>query len=132
FGVFYVDSVESIRRENLIFVWGNEPPKGITAASAKELFEAVLRRETPYPEHSLEFENGVLRVVKFQGADFNDSHVDQIESVPTAAGLGQELRELRLMAPRITPPAVARLRRLLPHVDVQVLVHKDNVGWLKK
>jgi len=132
FGVYYVDSAESIRRENLNFLWGNKPPKGITATSAKELFEAVLGHETAYPQHSMVFEDGVLRVVKFQGADYNDKHVDLIESVPNAAELCRDLRELLLMATRITPAAVKRLQRLLPDVDVQVLVYDDDAGWRKK
>ena len=128
FGIFYVDSAESIQRENLIFLWGNQPPKGITAASPKELFEALFRRASLHPETSMVFEDGVLRVVKFQGADFNDKHVELIESVPNAAELCRDLRELKLLATRIKPAAVERLRRLLPHVDVQVLVDEDDVG----
>ncbi len=125
FGVFYVDSAESIRRENLIFLWGNQPPAASPPRRRRSSSRGCSRRASLYPENSMVFEDGVLRVVTFEGAEFNDKYVDLIESVPNAAELCADLRELKLMATRIKPAAVERLRRLLPQVDVQVLVDDD-------
>ncbi len=132
FGIYYVDAVESIRREVLQFLWGNKAPDGLPASSAKELFEALLRRECSYIGKSLVYENDILRIVEMQGASFNDQYVSALEAVPNLAQVCTGLRELKLMATRIKPAAVERLRKLLPDVDVQVLAYKNNVGWYRK
>jgi hypothetical protein len=132
FAIYYVDGVETINREVLEFLWGNKPLNALPAASAKELFEALMRKAQLHPSNSMFFEDGVLRIVHFFGAEFNDKYVDLLESVPKVAQLCEGLRELHLMATRIKPPAVERLRKILPGVDVQVLAYKDNVGWYRK
>jgi hypothetical protein len=132
FAIYYVDGVETINREVLEFLWGNRPSKALPAESAKELFEALLRKAQCHPPDLMFFEDGVLRIVYFFGADFNDKYVELLESVPNVAHLCEGLRELHLRATRIKPPAVERLRAILPHVDVQVFAYKDDVGWYRK
>jgi hypothetical protein len=132
FAIYYVDGVETINREVLEFLWGNKPSRALPAGSAKEVFEALIRKAQCHPPDSMVFEEGVLRIVHFFGAEFNDKYVEALESVPNVAHLCEGLRELHLMATRIKPAAVERLRKILPDVDVQVLAYKDNVGWYRK
>jgi hypothetical protein len=132
FGIYYVDAVETIRRESLQFLWGNKAPDGLPSGSAKELFEALLLRQSSYIRNSMVFEGDVLCTVKLQGANYNDKYVDWLEAVPNVGEICTGLREILLMATRIKPPAVERLRKLFPGVDVQVLAYKNDVGWVRK
>jgi hypothetical protein len=56
FGIYYVDGVETVRREGLHLLWGNKAPDGLPAGSAKEVFEALLRRESSYIGKSFVYE----------------------------------------------------------------------------
>jgi hypothetical protein len=132
FAIYYVDAVEAINRDVLEFLWGNKPSKALPAGSAEEVFEALIRKAQCHPPNGMFFEEGVLRKVHFFGAEFNDKYVDLLETVPNLSQLCDGLRELHLMATRIKPPAVARLRKLLPGVDVQVLARNDEMDWYRK
>jgi hypothetical protein len=133
FGIYYVDAVETVRREGLQFLWGNKAPDGLPTGSAKEMFEALLRRESSYiGTNQMIYDGDILRVVKLEGANFDDKYVSILATVPNVAQLCNGLREIQLLSTRIKPPAVERLRTLFPDVDVQVFVYKDNVGWLRK
>lgn len=128
FAVFSVDAVEEVYPASLRFLWGSKPPRGIPSGSAREMFEFLLCKAQTPPDagNVMKLEGGRVVQVTFFGAEFNDKSVDLIEQVPNVQELCKDLRELVLQDTRIKPPAVERLRRLLPNARVEVRVYSPE------
>lgn len=122
FAVFAVDAVEDVHMANLTFLWGNRPAPGIPSGTARSMFEFLLKKAQIAPSTAMKLDGERVVQVTFFGGEFNDVYVDLLEQVPDVAGVCKDLRELVLKYTRIEPPAVERLRRLLPHVRIEVLI----------
>lgn len=121
FAVFYVDAVEVVHPANLAFLWGTKPPRPIPSGSAREMFEFLMNKAHIYPGSVMKLEGDRVVQVTFFGAEFNDTYVDLLGQVPDVHEVCKDLRELILEHTRIKPPAIDRLRQLLPHVRIEII-----------
>jgi hypothetical protein len=60
------------------------------------------------------------------GHDFGDNLVDVVEEVVPQIADKKELKELRLVATRVTPHGIERLRELFPNARVTVYTDEDD------
>jgi hypothetical protein len=120
FAIYYVDQGETVHTANLIYLWGERPPKAFPADTPRMLFTGLMNKAGNSPDHSLKFDGDKVTSVTFFGNDFNDKYVDILESVPDVAVLCKGLRTLILEHTRIKPSGVERLKALFPRVKVKI------------
>jgi hypothetical protein len=120
FAVYYVDQGETVNTANLVYLWGERPPKGFPAATPRELFTGLVQKAESSPRTDLKFDGDKVIEAEFSGAAYNDKYVDILESVPNVSELCKDLRTLILQATRIKPAAVERLKALFPTAEVKV------------
>jgi hypothetical protein len=121
FAVYYVDQGESLHTANLVYLWGERPPKAFPAATPRELFTGLMNKGSIWPASVLKFDGDNVIEAKFFGANFNDKYVDILESVPDVSELCKDLRVVTLEATRIKPAGVERLKALFPQAKVKVV-----------
>jgi hypothetical protein len=120
FAVYYVDQGETVHTANLVYLWGERPPKAFPASTPRELFTALMNKASIWPSTVLKFNGDNVIEAVFFGAEFNDKYVDILESVPNVSELCKDLRVLNLEATRIKPAGVLRLKALFPAAEVKV------------
>ena len=124
FAVFCVDEGETPICDRMEFLWGNRPPKR-DFASAKELFEHILRKAGLTPEYSMKLQGEKVVAVDWFGHEFEDRFVDLMEAVPDLACVCVDLKEFVLTATRVTPFGVDRLKKLLPGVRFTIVSDQE-------
>jgi hypothetical protein len=120
FAVYYVDQGETVDTANLVYLWGERPPKAFPAATPRELFTGLVNKAHCWPGTALKLDGDKVIEARFFGAEYNDKYVDILESVPNVSELCKDLRVLTLEATRIKPPAVERLKALFPTAKVRI------------
>jgi hypothetical protein len=120
FAIYYVDQGETVHTANLIYFWGERPPKAFPADTPRMLFTGLMNKAKRYPDHCLKFDGDKVIAATFFGNDFNDKYVDILESIPNVAALCKGLRTLNLEHTRIKPSGVERLKALFPKTRVRI------------
>jgi hypothetical protein len=120
FAVYYVDQGETVHTANLVYLWGERPPKDFPAATPRELFTGLLNKAHCWPGSALKLGGDKVIEARFFGAEYNDRYVDILESVPNVSELCKDLRVLTLEATRIKPAAEERLKALFPAAKVRI------------
>jgi hypothetical protein len=120
FAIYYVDQGETVHTANLVYLWGERPPKGFPAETPRILFTGLMNKAGIWPDDCLKFDGDKVLQATFFGNDFNDKYVDILESVPNVAILCKDLRTLTLDHTRIKPAGVERLKALFPRVKVKI------------
>jgi hypothetical protein len=120
FAVYYVDQGETVHTANLVYLWGERPPKGFPAATPRELFTGLVNKAECSPRTDLKLDGDKVIEAEFFGAAYNDKYVDILESVPNVSELCKDLRVLTLEATRIKPAAFERLKALFPAAEVTI------------
>jgi hypothetical protein len=121
FAVYYVDQGESLHTANLVYLWGERPPKAFPAATPRELLTGLMNKGSIWPDSVLKFDGDNVIEAKFFGANFNDKYVDILESVPDVSELCKDLRLLTLEATRIKPGGVERRKALFPKAKFKIM-----------
>ena len=120
FAVYYVDQGETVHAANLVYLWGERPPKVFPASTPRELFTGLMNKASIWPGDALKLDGDKVVEATFFGAEFNDKYVTIISSVPNVTELCKDLRVLILEATRIKPAGVERLKELFPQAELRV------------
>ena len=75
--------------------------------------------------------NGVVERMDWFGREFSDKHVDLLQEFVENWLSPRGLVEIRLISTRVTSEGLERLRRLLPHVHITVVLDGDNYSDLR-
>jgi hypothetical protein len=135
FAVFFVDEGEGFVRDRMEFLWGNRPSRR-QFATAKQVFEHILKRAHLWPEYSMRLRGETVVAVNWFGNEFTDKHVDLLEEVPNIRELCADLKGFMLTATRVSPSGLQRLKKLLPQarftfVSDDEYVNKGIDPWYK-